>query len=192
MSKSDAVDIAAVLHQAAADVLSQARDRHSSDLAAYQAGIRGMAASGGTLPADEAQRLLAVCQSLAIPVSRLELDVLLIQRHEAALAEIAAIEARNVKRQEPIPRLQAEFEQASAYWRAEKEECDLRLQAAQAKVTAARRAVEKAHAARMEPSDHKQREKIAVEDQAPHLFLTVDAERLRRIVRPESRHSLLG
>ena len=192
MSKPEMVDVAAALHQAAADVLTQARDRHAAHLAVYREGVRRMAATGGSLPPDEADKLLAACQTLDIPADAIEFDVARMAQHEAAAAEITAIEARNAQRQEPIPRLQAEFEKASAHWRAEKEECDLRLQAAQAAVTAARRALEKAHAVRMESSDPKRVEMLAIADRSPHLFKPVDAERLRRIIRPESRHSLLG
>lgn len=192
MSKPEMVDVAAALHQAAADVLTQARDRHAAILAVYREGVRRMAATGGSLPPDEADKLLAACQTLDIPADAIEFDVARMTQHEAAAAEITAIEARNTQRQEPIPRLQAEFEKASAHWRAEKEECDLRLQAAQAEVTAARRALEKAHAVRMESPDRKQLEMLAVEERCPHLFRSVDAEQLRRVVRPQPRHPLLG
>lgn len=192
MIKSAAVDVTATLKQAADDVLSKARFRHEAALAAYQAGVRGMATSGGTLPPDDADRLLAACQALDIPADRLALDVFQMQRHEAAAAEILAIEARNIERQEPIPRLQAAVEQETAAWLALKEDCDARLKAAQATLTAARKAAEAAHRVRLESSEPQQREMLSIADRCPHLFKPVDAERLRRIVRPESRHPLLG
>lgn len=189
-TKSKPVDVAAAMRQGDTDIIAEARAKFDADLSAYRRGIRRAAESGGALPADEAGVFLQAVRSLGIPEQRLREDIVAIQNHAMLTADIAAIEARNVERHAPLPGLQADFERETAAWLAEKADCDSRLKAAEAKLNAARKALAVVQGMRLESSERKQQELIAVEDRAWHLFKPVDPGQLQRIVSPESRHPL--
>lgn len=185
--KIDAVAVAAAMRQEDESVMEAARSKYAADLDTYQRGVRRAAETGGTLPPDETALLLAACRSLDIPAERLADDVQAIQKHTALVAEMAAIEARNVERHAPLPGLQAAFEKEQQSWMTTKGECDKRLKEAETRLIAARRALEQVERARMESSEQVRLNMIRVEDGGRHLFANVEPEQLRRIVRPEHR-----
>jgi len=171
--------------------MEAARSKYAADLATYRRGIRRAAETGGTLPPDETSLLLAACRSLDIPAARLEEDVVVIHNHSTLTAEAAAIEARNLDRHAPLPGLQAAFEQERAAWLTTKCECDARLQEAESRLNAARKALEEVQRCRMEPTEPTRLQLLQLEDRNRHLFGNVEPEELRRIMRPERRSVFL-
>jgi hypothetical protein len=191
MLRTNDVDVAEAMQRAAEDVLIQARDKHATDLATYREGVRRMAAGGGRLPPEEAERLLAACRSLGVPPERLSVDVGFVLQHDGLAAEMEAIRVRNAAKQEPIPRLEAEATEAGRHWSAVRNECEGRLREAESRLTQARLAVERALRVPMEKTDQKEREMRRVEGAAPHVFHDVEPGQLRRIIDPD-RRSVFG
>lgn len=184
---SSPVDVVDVMRQEDADVFAQARAKYADDLRAYQTGVRRLAAGGGKLPRDEADRLLEACRALDIPPAKMDADVGAILEHDQLAADIEGIQARNAAKVEPVPRLEAEVQAAHADYLRVRHECEALVNAADAKVTAARRALSEVQRVTMERTGDKERGMLKVQDRFPHLFTIVEPDRLRRIVSPDQR-----
>jgi len=188
MSKTTSlVDVTDVMRQDAADVFAQAREKYADELRTYQEGIRRLAAGEGKLPRDEADRLLEACRALDIPPSKMDDDIGVILEYDRLVADIASIHARNAAKVEPIPRLEAEVQaMQNAYMRV-RHECEELLSTAEAKVTAARRALHDVQRVPLEKAEEKERGVLKIEDRSRHLFRLVEPEALKQIVRPDRR-----
>lgn len=184
---SGPVDVAAAMRAADTNVFTQAKERFDAALVTYREGIRRLAATGGTLPPDEAEVLLRAARDLEVPAERLDADMVTIMRHGRAASVIAEIDARNHEQGERAARLRAIHEDEKAKWLVVKRECDQRLAAALERYDAAQRQLDQAERQPMERADDQHAECRRHEDSAPHLFRSVDPDQLRRIVRPQSR-----
>ena len=110
-----------------------------------------------------------------------------IQNHNTITAEITAIEARNVERHAPLPGLQAAFDKERAAWITTKHDCESRLKEAEARLNAARKAVEQVERLRLESTEPAGLKLLRLKERNRHLFGNVEPEQLRQIVRPEHR-----
>lgn len=182
MTDTSVVDVLQKLESAGTDVLREARAKFADDLDAYRRGVAAMADTGGTLPPDEAERLLAACRALGIPPGRLANDATVIVRHRRLAAEMDARLERNARHHEAVAVLKAKYDAESAAFMKVKTECDTRLKAAEAKSSEAYRAYAQADAVRSERVDEQQEGIRQLRNASPYLFDAIDPEALRRIV----------
>ena len=181
MSKAAAV--VDVMEQVTHDVHERAREAFARDLATYRAGCKAMAEHDGKLPEADAAELLAACERLGIDASRLADDHTAFIRLRNINARVAEIEARNIARREPLPRLAANLEEKRATFQRVNAECTARIKAADAELNAAQRAHDAAANLRDERSDNERAEIIQVQDRFPHLFRReITPEELRRFL----------
>jgi hypothetical protein len=179
------VDAAANLQHSLADVAAQAQQRHADDLRAYREGIRRMAANEGRLPPDDAERLIAASRSLGISAKRIADDTSTMLHVSRVEAEIESIMANNVKRREPLEQLREDHSKAQETFTRVRVECEQKLKAAEADLTAKHRAVQAIENQRDERVDAQQATLLALRNSAVHLFSDVSPEALRRIVDPQ-------
>jgi hypothetical protein len=178
------VDVVDQLAAATTDVLREARAKYAEDLDAYRRGVTTMADTGGTLPPDEAERLLAACRALGIPAGRLAEDATVMLRHRRLTAEMDARLERNARHHEAVMVLKAKHDAESAEFVKVRTECDTRMKAAEAKLNEAHRAYAQADSVRSERVDQQQEDMRRLWNASPYLFEHVDPEALRRIVTP--------
>jgi hypothetical protein len=99
-------------------------------------------------------------------------------------ARIEAVNTRNAERKQPLPRLQQELEAAKAEWSQVRVECEQRLKAAQDAVTQKERAVSAIVGMRDERAEDEQAQVRTLHDRTPHLFGSITADQLRRMLAP--------
>jgi hypothetical protein len=174
------VAVVDVVERATQDVFAKACESFDADLAAYRAGVQAMAESGGTLPADKADELLAICQRLGIDASRLASDSTVFIGLRNINARIEAVQARNAARLEPLPQLEQAMQEASDVFVRVKVECDQKMKAAEAKLNEARRQYEKIANQREERTDAERAEVLELQNRNAHLFYSMTADELRR------------
>lgn len=182
-TRPDTVDVAARMRQADTDVFAEARQQFAARLRAYRQGVAAMAkAEGMTLPADEAEQLLAVCRDLGIGHERLSADVVTMLRHDRLVTAVDAVMSQAEQQARVVAERQAEVDAERAAFVKVKAECDQRVRAAEAKVNEVQRRLAAAAAVRPERVDDKRSDMMRLRHEAPHLFEDVDADTLRRIV----------
>jgi exonuclease VII small subunit len=180
--ESDAVDVAAMLQT---DVIGAVRERFAESLAAYQRGVAMLAESGsGTLPAAEADVVLAACRDLGVAADRLASDAAVLLRHRRLVEQMDERLERNARQYEDAMRLKAVADAEGLAFVQVKAECDARVRAADERVNEAHRAYAAAAAVRAERVDDLQDGMLRLRNAAPHLFGPVDRDTLRRIVSP--------
>lgn len=179
-----AVAVVETFTNAMQDVWQQAEQQFSDNLATYRAGVRAMAESGGTLPPGEANKLLAASQALGVSPERLADDAAVFIHIRSIEARIEAVNTRNAERKQPLPRLQQELEAAKAEWSQVRVECEQRLKAAQDAVTQKERAVSAIVGMRDERAEDEQAQVRTLHDRNPHLFGSITADQLRRMLAP--------
>jgi hypothetical protein len=185
--ESDAVDVAAMLRQGETDVVAEVRAKFAESLENYRRGVRRMAESGGTLPADEADVVLRACRELDIPAGRLSDDAVTMIRYSRLQATMEEIHKRNAERGERAAQLQAALDAERAAFVPVRVECEQRLREANARLDAAHRAYEKAANERAERIDEQAAEARRLEGIAPHLFGNLEPDQLRRVIHPQHR-----
>lgn len=176
------VAVVDVMERAAQDVYAKARESFDADLAAYRAGVQAMAESGGTLPADKSDELLAICQRLGIDPARLASDMTAFISLRNINARIEAIQSRNDARREPLPQLQAAMEKASDEFVRVKVECDQKMKAVEATLNEARRRYKAVANQREERTDTQRAEVLELQNRNPHLFQNMTGDELRRFL----------
>ncbi len=184
MPQAARVDVAAALQQSVADVLTQARAKHAADLATYREGVRGMAEAGGTLPPDQAERMLAAARDLGIPPGRLADDVSTMLRHSRVEAAIAEVFQHFAEQQAPLPKLKEDLDAATQRWLEVKTRCEQEMRAAEAELNTRQRAWEKVASLRPSRVDEQQTELVRLRNVSPYLFADCEPEMLRRMVQP--------
>jgi limonene-1,2-epoxide hydrolase len=185
MPQAARVDVAEALEVSLADVLTQARDKHAADLATYREGVRGMAEAGGTLPPDQAERLLAAARNLGIPPARLAADATTMLRHSRHAAAIEAAMQRNAKQGQLVAEAKAKLDAETPLFVQVRVECMGKMKAAEARLNELQRDYSKAQAVRHERVDEQQSSMVQLENAAPHLFRDIEPEMLRRLLAPQ-------
>lgn len=178
------VAVAEAYGQHVQSVVALAEAAFERNTATYRRLVARMAESAGTLPPDEADELVRVCETLGIPPERLSDDAAAVMKMNRLHAEMNAVHQRNTARMEPLPRLEAEMQVAQAEWNRIREECESRLRIAQNDLTAKRNAYEKLLMTRNESTESIDREAMRLRERNAHLFAPVSRETLQRIVNP--------
>jgi hypothetical protein len=173
------------------DVHEHAERRFRDDVQTYRTGVQAMALTGGALPEADANKLLAAAQALGISPDRMADDSVLFISISNIQNRIDALDARNAERRSPLPQLQSTYDDARAVWAKVKSECDQRLAAAQATVTAAERALAKVANQRDERADNERQQIQQLRDRNPHLFATLTSDEMRRYLAPSQPVRLL-
>lgn len=185
--ESDAVDVAAMLRQGETDVVAEVRAKFAESLENYRQGVRRLAESGGTLPADEADVVLRACRELDIPADRLSDDAVTMIRYSRLQAAMEEIHQRNAERGERAAQLKAALDAERAAFIPARVEAERLLREANARLDAATRAYEKAANERIERIDEQAAEARRLESIAPHLFGNLEPDQLRRVIHPQHR-----
>lgn len=183
----NAVAVVDAYGHAVQDVIARAEAAYEKSTATYRRLVAAMAESGGTLPPDQSDELVAVCQSLGIAPERLADDAMAIANANRLTAEIEQTHQRNAARMAPLPGLQAEHEAAQAEWLRVSEECQERMRAAQADASEKRKAYEKLLNTRPESTERHERDLLHIRDMNPHLFGPVSREKLKHALTPRGR-----
>ena len=183
-----AVAVVDAYGQAVQDVIARAEAAYEKSTATYRRLVAAMAESGGTLPPDQSDELVAVCQSLGIPPERLADDAMAIANTKRLAREIEEVQQRNTARLAPLPGLQAAYEAAQAEWMRVSEECQQRTKAAQAEVSEKRKAYETLLNSRNESHERHDRDLLQIRDLNPHLFGPVSRDRLKHALTPRARY----
>jgi hypothetical protein len=174
--------------QAMHDVIARAEAAYENSTATYRRLVAAMADSGGTLPPDQSDELVAACQSLGIPPERLADDAATIASVKRLTAQIEEVQQRNTARLAPLPGLQAAHETAQAEWLRVSGECQQRMKAAQADAAEKRKAYETLLNSRNESHERHDRDLLQIRDLNPHLFGPVSRDKLKHAITPRSRH----
>lgn len=184
MPQAALVDVAAALQQSLSDVLTQARAKHAADLAAYREGVRGMADAGGSLPPEQAERLLAAARDLGIPPGRLADDATIMLRHARIEAAIEEVFQHYAEQQAPLPKLKEDLDAATQRWLEVKTRCEQEMRDAEAALNTKQRAWEEVASLRPARVDEQQTELLRLRNLSPYLFADCEPEMLRRMVQP--------
>ena len=179
-----AVAVVEKFTQSMHDVREHAERQHHELVQTYRRGVETMARTGGTLPPNEADALLAAARTLGISPDRMSDDAAVFMHIANLQSRIDAIEARNVERRAPLAQLQSNLDAARAEWARVKPECDRRLAEAQVAVTAADQALARVANQRDERADNEQQQIRQLRDRHPHLFATLTADEMRRYLAP--------
>ena len=182
MPKVPTVDVAAALEEQMTDGLTEARQRHAVALAEYRDGLRRMNAAEGSLPPDEAERLLAAARDLGIPPKRLADDAATLLRHARVEAAIEQVFQHYAEQQAPLPELKADLDAATQRWLEVKTRCEGEMRDAEADLNARRQAWHAVASLRPARVDDQQTELVRLRNVSPYLFDDVEPEMLRRMV----------
>jgi hypothetical protein len=178
------VDVVDTYNDTIENVAVRAESHFQTQLAEYRRLVTKMADGGGTLPQDEADALIRICDALGVPPERLAEDSTAIATAKTLERDIAAVHARNAERRAPLPELQQRMIAAQRRYSAVRDEWDTKLKAAERESTEARREYEKLLNARMEPTDHLDRRLRDTHEWVPHLFGPITRESLKRVLDP--------
>lgn len=173
------------------DVREHAERQFQQQVQTYRRGVEAMGRTGGTLPPDEVDDLVAAATALGISPNRMADDAAVFISIANIQSRVEAIEARNAERRAPLPRLHATLDAAKEEWARVRVECEQRLAAAQAAVTAAERALAAVTNQRDERADDDLAQIRRLHERNPHLFGALSADELRRFLAPPQRMRVL-
>ncbi len=178
------VDVVDTYNDAIENVAVRAESHFQTQMAEYRRLVTKMADGAGTLPQDEADELIRICDALGIPPERLSGDATAIATAKGLERDIEAVRIRNAERRAPLPELQQRMAAAQRHYSAVREEWDTKLKAAERESNDARREYEKLLNARMESADHLERRLRDTHEWVPHLFGPITREALKRVLDP--------
>jgi hypothetical protein len=183
-----AVAVVDAYGQAVQDVVARAEAAYENSTATYRRLVAAMAESGGTLPPDQTDELVAACQALGIAPERLADDAMAVANANRLAREIEEVQQRNTARLAPLPGLQAAHEAAQAEWLRVSGECQQRMKAAQTDAAEKRKAYETLLNSRNESHERHDRDLLQIRDVNPHLFGPVSRDVLKHVLTPRGRY----
>lgn len=178
------VDVVATLAGTIENVALHAEQENARQVETYKRLVTAMAESGGALPKDQADELLALCDALGVSPDRLSQDAATITMANRLQAAIDEIHKANAARLAPLPELEQQFREAHAEWLKVSQECRRKMDAAEKELNQRRQAFDKLQNSRGESTSYQERDLLKVTSANPHLFGTVTREQLLRIITP--------
>jgi len=183
-----AVAVVDAYGQAVQDVIARAEAAYENSTATYRRLVAAMAESGGTLPPDQTDELVAACQFLGVAPDRLAEDAAAVAEANRLNREIEEVQQRNTARLAPLPGLQAAHEAAQIEWLRVSEECQRQMKTAEDDAIAKRRAYESLLNSRNESTARRESDLLHIRDRNPHLFGPVSRDTLKHTLATRARY----